>query len=101
MLLIRAFGKFLQSNGHSTLKMHSDYRDSDVRDGFIGAHEDENRHCTIDANVQDKLYKSIFSTLAARQTAIPHCADSAERHQVRRAIAQEDEVTNFGQKRSS
>jgi len=37
MVLIWAF-KFLQSNGHSTLKIHSEYRDSDVRDGFIGAH---------------------------------------------------------------
>jgi hypothetical protein len=31
-------GKFLQSNGHSTSKMHSDNRDSDVHDGFVEAH---------------------------------------------------------------
>jgi hypothetical protein len=67
MVIIRAFGKLLQSNRHSTLKMHSDYRDSDVRDGFIGEHEDENRDCTLDANVQDvKLYTNQFSLLLLR-----------------------------------
>jgi hypothetical protein len=83
MVLIRAFGKFLQSNLHSTLKIYSDVRDSDVRDsdvrdGFIGAHEGENRDRTLDADVQNrKLNKSISCTLPAPQTDIPRCPDSA------------------------
>ena len=89
MVFIRAFGKFLQRNGHFTLKMHSDYRDSDVRDGFIGAQWHEARDCTLDANVQNrKLHKSILSTLAAPQTAISRCPDAA-RHQVRTSTAHE------------
>jgi hypothetical protein len=59
--------------------MHSGDRDSDVRGGFIGAHQDENRDCTLDANVQDrKRFKSVLSTLPAPQTVIPRCPDSAE-----------------------
>jgi hypothetical protein len=66
VVLIRTFGKLLQSNEHSTLKMHSDDRDSDVRDGFIGAHEDKGRECTLDANVQDVKLTNQFSLLLLR-----------------------------------